>query len=55
MYVYSQDFAAAEQVSYNQIITETGFSENQFAAYPGSIIVEYYNSNQDSEFEGMDW
>ena len=54
-FVYSQDFADAEQVSYNQIITDTGFRENQFAAYPGSIIVEYYNSNKDSEFEGMDW
>lgn len=55
MFVYSQDFADAEQVSYNQIITDTGFRENQFAAYPGSIIVEYCNSNKDSEFQGMDW
>jgi hypothetical protein len=52
-FVYSGDFLNAKEVGYNRIIKETGFSENQFSAYPNSIIVEYYISSPSGD--GFQW
>ena len=41
-FVHVPDFSKAEKVGYNEIITESGYTENQFLVYPDSIIVEYY-------------
>lgn len=54
-FVYDEDFADAEQISYNEIISETGWIENQFGMYHNSIIVEYYFSGFNPDFVGMDW
>lgn len=43
-YVYDKDYINAEEVGYNEIISSTGFLENQFGIYHNSIIIEYYFS-----------
>lgn len=54
-FVYDADFMEAEQISYNEIISDTGWIENQFGIYHNSIIVEYYFSGFNPNFVGMDW
>lgn len=54
-FVYDADFIKAEQVAYNEIISDTGWIENQFGIYHNSIIVEYYFSGFNPSFQGMDW
>jgi len=55
VFVYSKDFANAEKIGYNEILSYGNAVENQFEAYPGAIIVEYYFSGFDPKYEGMDW
>jgi len=55
VFVYSNDFANAEKIGYNEVLSYGNAVENQFEAYPGSIIVEYYFSGFDPKYEGMDW
>ncbi|MCL6591881.1 MAG: hypothetical protein K6U80_18265 [Firmicutes bacterium] len=50
-FIYDKDFAASDHIGYNEILQETGFIENQYEKYPGSIIVEYYVPGDD----GFDW
>ena len=54
-YVYDEDYANAEQVGYNEIVSFTGMIENQFDFYENAIIVEYYFSGFNPEYEGLDW
>lgn len=54
-FVYSHDFANAPQVGYNEVLSFGSMLENQFEAYPGAIIVEYYFPGFDPQYEGMDW
>lgn len=51
-FVYSHDFAAAPQISYNQPIKEIYHAE-QFG--PSSIMVEYHFPGFDPQYEGLDW
>lgn len=51
-FVYSHDFAAAPQISYNQPLKEIYHAE-EFA--PDSIMVEYHFPGFDPQYEGMDW
>lgn len=55
VFVYSNDFANAEKIGYNEVFSYGNAVENQFEAYPGSIIIEYYFSGFDPRYEGMDW
>lgn len=55
VFVYSNDFVNAEKIGYNEVFSYGNAVENQFEAYPGSIIVEYYFSGFDPKYEGMDW
>lgn len=55
VFVYSNDFADPEKIGYNEVFTYGNAVENQFEAYPGTIIVEYYFSGFDPKYEGMDW
>ena len=55
VFVYSNDFSNAEKIGYNEVLSYGNAVENQFEAYPGSIIVEYYFSGFDPKYEGMDW
>ncbi|MBV9791129.1 MAG: hypothetical protein JOZ51_23235 [Chloroflexi bacterium] len=51
-FVYSHDFAAAPQISYNQPIKEIYHAE-EFD--PSSIMVEYHFPGFDPKYEGLDW
>lgn len=51
-FVYSHDFAAAPQISYNQPIKEIYHAE-EFE--PSSIMVEYHFPGFDPKYEGLDW
>ncbi len=54
-FVYTADFANAEKVSYNETIGTGNALENQFEVYPDAIIVEYYFSGFEEQYQGMDW
>lgn len=54
-FVYSHDFANAEQISYNQPLGRGTMINNSQEFYPGSIIVEYHFPGFDPKYEGMDW
>jgi len=54
-FIYSKDFAAAEQVGYNEVLSFGNMLENQFEVYEEAIIVEYYFSGFEPQYEGMDW
>ncbi|WP_418789914.1 hypothetical protein [Phosphitispora sp. TUW77] len=57
-FVYTADFADAEQsgiVSFNKTVGTGNALENQFEVYPDAVIVEYYFSGFEEQYEGMDW
>ena len=54
-FVYSSDFANAEQVAVNEVIGEGNTINNIGTFYPESSFVEYYFSGFDEQYEGMDW
>ncbi len=54
-FVYTADFANAEQTSINKTIGTGNALENQFEVYPEATIMEYYFSGFDEQYQGMDW
>jgi len=54
-FIYNQAFIDAEQVSYNDPIGTGNLINNNAEVYPDSIIVEYYFSGFDPQYDGMDW
>jgi hypothetical protein len=54
-FVYDQDFAQAEEVSYNQRLGTGNSIDNSQEFYPGAFVVEYYFSGFDPQYAGMDW
>ena len=54
-FIYSADFAAAEQVAYNEVLSFGNMLENQFEIYENAIVVEYYFPGFEAKYEGMDW
>lgn len=55
-FIYSQDFIDPEEVGYNEIVSDSGLvEENQFQVYEDAIIVEYYFSGFEEDYDGMDW
>lgn len=54
-FIYSHDFANAEQVGYNEVLSFGNMLENQFEIYDNPIIVEYYFSGFNPDYVGMDW
>lgn len=54
-FIYDEDYANAEIISYNEVMSVGNNIENQFEIYPNSIIVEYYFSGFNPEYAGMDW
>jgi hypothetical protein len=54
-FIYTADFMNAEEVGYNEVLSVGNMLENQFEVYENPIIVEYYFSGFNPEYEGMDW
>ncbi|MGD9676964.1 MAG: hypothetical protein AB7V16_01190 [Vulcanibacillus sp.] len=54
-FIYSEDFVNAEEIGYNQVLSFGNILENQFEVYNEAIVVEYYFSGFNPEYEGMDW
>jgi len=54
-FIYDVDFVNAEQVGYNKTLSYGNSLNNSFEVYKNSIIVEYYFSGFDPQYEGMDW
>ena len=54
-FIYSADFLHAEQVGYNEVLSLGNMLENQFEVYSEAIIVEYYFSGFNPDYEGIDW
>jgi hypothetical protein len=54
-FIYSKDFAAAPDISYNQFKGHGNTTNNILTVYPEGIAVEYHFPGFDPQFEGMDW
>ncbi|MCJ7695867.1 MAG: hypothetical protein MUO40_10635 [Anaerolineaceae bacterium] len=54
-FIYSADFANAEQVAYNQSIGQGNSINNLTDFYPDAEYVEFHFSGFDPQYEGMDW
>lgn len=54
-FIYPEDFANAEKIGYNEVLSFGNAMENQFEVYENPIVVEYYFSGFNPEYEGMDW
>lgn len=54
-FIYSDDFINAEKIGYNQVLSRGNMIENQYEVYENAIVVEYYFSGFNPEYEGLDW
>lgn len=55
-FVYSQDFASANQVGYNHSLSTANVVDNSYDFYPNSIIVEYFLPGTNPEYgAGLSW
>ncbi|OEF97446.1 hypothetical protein [Desulfuribacillus alkaliarsenatis] len=54
-FIYTEDFIEAEEIGYNEVLSSGNMLENQFDVYDNPIVVEYYFSGFNPDFEGMDW
>lgn len=55
-FIYDQDFANADDVSYNETLSGGTTLNNQSEVYgDDAIIVEYYFQGFEPEYEGLDW
>lgn len=54
-FIYDVDFVNAEQVGYNKTLGFGNSLNNSFEVYKNSIIVEYYFSGFDPQYQGIDW
>jgi len=54
-FVYPADYKNAEQIGYNKVLSSGNMLENQFDVYENPIVVEYYFSGFNPEYEGLDW
>lgn len=54
-FIYTSDFKNAEEIGYNEVLGMGNMIENQFEIYDNAIIVEYYFSGFNPDYEGMDW
>ena len=54
-FIYSKDFKQAEEVGYNEVLSQGNMLENQFEVYKNPIIVEYYLPGEEEKYSGLDW
>jgi len=54
-FVYDQNFLAAPQTVFNQVIQRGNTINNFTSAYPGAGSLEYHFAGFDPQYEGMDW
>ncbi len=54
-FIYPVDYKNAEQIGYNKVLSSGNMIENQFEVYDNPIVVEYYFSGFNPDYEGMDW
>jgi hypothetical protein len=54
-FVYSSDFAQADQVSFNQRTGVGNSTDNSQEFYPEAVVVEFYVAPKDPQYGGMDW
>ena len=54
-FVYSKDFADAEQVSVDQRLGLGNTIDNSHEFYPEAVVVEYHVPGENPDYGGMDW
>ncbi|RXE59977.1 BsuPI-related putative proteinase inhibitor [Acetivibrio mesophilus] len=54
-FIYPADFKDAEKIGYNEVLSSGNMLENQFEVYDNPIVVEYYFSGFNPDYEGLDW
>jgi hypothetical protein len=54
-FIYAEDYANAEQIGYNKVLSSGNALENQFEVYNNPIVVEYYFPGLNPDYGGMDW
>jgi hypothetical protein len=54
-FIYSKDFASADQVSLDQRLGQGNTIDNSREFYPEAVVVEYYLPGENPDYGGMDW
>jgi outer membrane murein-binding lipoprotein Lpp len=54
-FIYDQDFLAAPQLVFNQVLQRGNMINNFTAAYPQGVSIEYYFPGFNAQYNGMDW
>jgi len=54
-FIYDQNFLAAPQTVFNQVIQRGNTINNFTSAYPRAVSLEYHFAGFDPQYEGMDW
>jgi len=54
-YIYDQDFLAAPQIVFDQVLQRGNLINNFKDAYPQGVSIEYHFPGFDPQYGGMDW
>lgn len=54
-FIYPVDYKNAERISYNEPLSSGNMIANEHEVYEKAIVVEYYFSGFQEEYEGADW
>jgi hypothetical protein len=54
-FVYSKDFASAEQIGLNERLGQGNTIDNSQEFYPEAVVVEYHLPGENPDYGGMDW
>ncbi|MCX5780254.1 MAG: hypothetical protein NTV45_05445 [Firmicutes bacterium] len=54
-FIYDQNFLAAPQIVFNQVLQRGNMINNFTAAYPQGVSLEYYFPGFSAQYAGMDW
>jgi hypothetical protein len=54
-FIYDQNFLAAPQIVFNQVLQRGNMVNNFTSAYPQGVSIEYYLPGFNAQYNGMDW
>jgi hypothetical protein len=54
-FVYSKDFASADQIGLNERLGQGNTIDNSQEFYPDAVVVEYHLPGENPDYSGMDW
>jgi len=54
-FIYDQNFLAAPQIVFNQVMQRGNVTNNFASAYPQGVSIEYHFPGFNAQYSGMDW